>query len=65
MPGGEQAFLARLEGWAGVEWYASGFDSPVALLDGLFKHPARVSFSCSKLQASETLMCHFYNRQPS
>jgi hypothetical protein len=28
-------------GWVGGEWYASGFDSPAALLNGLFEHPAR------------------------
>jgi len=27
-------------GWAGKESYASGFDSPAALLDELFEHPA-------------------------
>ncbi len=27
-------------GWAGEKYYASGFDSPAALLDGSFEHPA-------------------------
>jgi hypothetical protein len=28
-------------GWAGEKWYASGFDSPAALLAILFEHPAK------------------------
>jgi len=27
--------------------YASGFDSPAALLDELFEHPARLLFCCA------------------
>jgi len=27
--------------------YASGFDSPAALLDGLFEHPAGMLFCCA------------------
>ena len=38
-PLGKRAVLAAL-GRAGEERYASGFDSPAALLDSLFEHPA-------------------------
>jgi hypothetical protein len=33
--------------------YASGFDSPAALLDGLFEHPAGAFFLASDMQAIE------------
>jgi hypothetical protein len=33
--------------------YASGFDSPAALLDGLFEHPAGAFFLAPDMQAIE------------
>jgi hypothetical protein len=38
--------------------YASGFDSPAALLDGLFEHPAWCSPVVPDVQVSEVLECH-------
>src|SRR5438067_4489567 len=37
-PSGEE--LPGSSGWAGENCYASGFDSPAALLDSRFEHPA-------------------------
>ena len=42
--------------------YASGFDSPAALLDGLFEHPARVlqlsrMYNTVKLQFVHRVSC--------
>jgi hypothetical protein len=36
--------------------YASGFDSPAALLDGLFEHPVWCSALVSEVQAIEILL---------
>jgi hypothetical protein len=36
--------------------YASGFDSPAALLDGLFEHPAGCFFLLG-VQALKVLLC--------
>jgi hypothetical protein len=38
--------------------YASGFDSPAALLDALFEHPAWCSSVVPDLQVSEVLVYH-------
>ena len=37
--------------------YASGFDSPAALLDGLFEHPAGYSSVVLHVQTIEVLAC--------
>ncbi|MEK6640188.1 MAG: hypothetical protein AABZ17_05905, partial [Nitrospirota bacterium] len=38
--------------------YASGFDSPAALLDGHFEHPARGCSEVLDLRTIEFPLCH-------
>ena len=38
--------------------YASGFDSPAALLDGLFEYPARCSSGALDVWANGIPPCH-------
>ena len=37
--------------------YASGFDSPAALLDGFFEHPARIAPVNRNVQISQIQAC--------